>query len=104
MKCEIQKRKSIKIRFPASLNEIQFEQIAVGIAKRIKRLYVKTAGGTIYGIVTTVSGLDTWSFELDFNDYGHLTGNYYFNSCDNMDSTIPTVYAERVKQAILEYL
>ena len=95
---------STPFSFPFNLSADNFEQIAIQTAKPIKRLTVEVRKTIIYGSVLTNSGIDRWCFELDFNDYGRLTGNYYWNYCENNESSLPDKYAERLKQNILNRL
>ncbi len=57
-------------------------------------------GPVVYGIVESQSGLSEWSFTIDFNDYGHITGEYWITT-DNDDSIIPERVAGRIREAIL---
>lgn len=69
-------------------------------AKGIKRLADLRVDNTIvYGKVRSQSGLSEWQFQIDFNDYGVLTGSYWISS-DNNDSSLPTVLADRIAQQI----
>ena len=45
------------------------------------------------------SGISEWDFELDFNDYGKITGTYWISS-DNYDSMIPETLGNLIQKAI----
>ena len=68
--------------------------------KRIRSLQVE--GPVISGTVRSQSGLSDWSFKIDFNDYGKLTGSYWLTS-GNKVSNIPTVLADRIVEQINDY-
>ena len=53
--------------------------------------------------VGSISGLSTWSAEIDFNDYGRLTGAYWLLS-ENPDSLIPEHFADAVRAQIMSRL
>ena len=92
-------RKSTPCSFPVSMTESDFEQIVINESKQIKRLWVEVNGHIVYGTVKAISGLSKWSFTLDFNDYGSITGRYWLQS-DNQDSLIPKTLGNRIKEII----
>lgn len=60
------------------------------------------SGPIVYGKVDYRSGLTEWCFKIDFNDYGHVTGNYWLSS-DNDDAKIPSYIANNISAGIIEY-
>jgi hypothetical protein len=68
--------------------------------RRITNLYAE--GTMVYGTVRSQSGISEWCFQIDFNDYGKLTGKYWL-STDNNDSSIPKLVADRIAQQISNY-
>ena len=98
------KRKNIICCFTHALTHDDFEKIAIRVAKPIKRLRVTIDNEFVIGEVKTTSGINTWEFKLDFNDYGVVTGRYWFRYRDNTESQIPDRYAEELKRAIEEHL
>lgn len=56
------------------------------------------------GKVLTASGINTWEFRLDFNDYGKVTGEYWIIYNENRDSQIPDSYAKKLSNAIKDYI
>ena len=99
---EIQRRNTPCI-FTSTLTKHDFSEIAINVAKPIKRLTVSVHNEFVEGTVRTASGINTWTFKLDFNDYGEVTGRYWVRNCENFDSKIPTSYAEQLKKAIIEH-
>ena len=97
-------RKNTPCRFSSTLTQSDFEEIAVSVAKPIKRLKVFVENEFVVGEVRTSSGINTWKFKLDFNDYGHISGRYWFRYKDDSDSQIPDSYAQQLKSAIEEHL
>ena len=95
------KRKNTLCKFTSALTKQDFAEIAISAAKPIKRLTVSVHDEFVEGKVRTTSGMNTWTFKLDFNDYGKVTGNYWVRHCDNSDSQIPKSYAEQLKKQLL---
>jgi len=93
-------RRMTNCSFSKGITKTDFESIAhqssVGI-KRLKETYVE--GPIVHCTVRSQSGLNIWTFKLDFNDYGHVTGNYWIYS-DNNDSDIPKFLANKIKENI----
>ncbi|MBE6988354.1 MAG: hypothetical protein E7432_06240 [Ruminococcaceae bacterium] len=99
-KAETARRKNTPCNFEDGISEEDFSRLALKVCKKIKR--VKNAsvrGPFLYGKVESQSGLSTWDFSVDFNDYGHITGNYWVTS-GNVDSNIPARIGELISQAI----
>ena len=57
-------------------------------------------GATVNCVVNSINGYSTWTFYVDFDDDGDITGNYYCSS-DNEDSSLPQNYAEALKKEIV---
>lgn len=93
------KRKNSVVDYSEGISEEEFEIIAISAAKPIKRLWVTVDSPIVYGTVQSESGISTWKFTLDFNDYGHITGNYWKNT-ENEDSSIPDKLGEEIKRVI----
>ena len=55
--------------------------------------------GAISVTVISQSGISKWEFELDFNDYGKITGQYWL-STENYDSEIPEKLGDSIQEAI----
>lgn len=94
------KRRSCVCRFNDGVSRADFEKMIKKSTKNIGRIKdIAINGPYIKGVVESQSGISTWEFEIDFNDYGHLTGNYWIRS-ENDDSAIPERIAVLVKNAI----
>ena len=101
---EDKRRQSIDCTFDDGISYDDFEKIAVKAGKkinRVSRIYVDEA--VVYGRVESQSGISEWSFKLDFNDYGHLTGRYWISS-DNDDSSIPKKVGNIISATIHEII
>lgn len=97
---ETLRRKNTPCEFSDGLSRDEFEEIAVKVCKKIKRVKKATVEGPfVYGEVESKSGLSTWSFCVDFNDYGHITGKFWITS-QNDDSNIPNHIGELISQTI----
>ncbi len=96
------KRRNTPCEFTSKLTQEMFTNLAIHAARPIKRLSVTTKEALVLCDVRSQSGLTTWSFCLDFNDYGKITGNYWVRYKNNSDSIIPQSYAEQLKAAIIE--
>ncbi len=97
-------RKNTPFHFPTNFPEAEFQRIAINTAKPIKRLTVSTNNQFVHGTVRTQSGINTWEFWVDFNDFGFLTGRYWMRYVGNRDSQIPSGYTKQLSAAIKDYL
>lgn len=94
---ETKRRRQSPLFFDEGITEREFSEIATDAAKRARRITeVAVSGMTVTLQVRSNSGLSTWGAEVDFNDYGHLTGRYWIYS-QNSDSIIPAHFADGVK-------
>lgn len=97
-------RKSICCGFNDGISQNEFNDMVCRSIENIKRLCETHIDGAIlYGTVLSQSGISTWRFSIDFNDYGHITGRYWI-STDNNDSDIPLAIANRIKTYIEQKL
>jgi len=102
-KAEEQRRKNTVCYFDDGITEEQFAIIAkkaAGHIKRVKKLSVRDT--VVSGSVITQSRLSRWSFQIDFNDYGHITGKYWITS-ENSDSSIPNWIADQMAEMIKNF-
>jgi len=97
---ETKRLKKSQLCFDEVLTQGEFREIARDIAKRTPRVEgVVVTGMTVTLRVGSISGLSTWEAEIDFNDYGHLTGAYWLGT-GNPDSLIPEHFAKAVQAQI----
>ena len=90
---ETKRRKNSPLHFDEALTQSGFTEIAHDVAKRTPRVqHVVVTGMAVTLDVGSNSGLSTWTAEIDFNDYGRLTGKYWVSS-ENSDSLIPAHFA-----------
>ena len=102
-KAQAEKRKNTPCAFNDGISQLEFNDMVEAAGKRIKRLTSLIPDGpVVYGTVESQSGISEWSFVIDFNDYGHITGEYWITS-DNYDSEIPERVAEHIRKAILNF-
>ena len=94
-----EERKNTPCYFNDGISYAEFVSIVERIAKPIKRLKISIEGPIVYGTVRSQSGISTWRFVLDFNDWGHITG-VYRSSKENTDSDIPDRVGEQIKKEI----
>ena len=101
---ERKRREQTPVSFSDGLSFETFKKIANAAAERIKRIEDITVydDGTIYCDVRSNSGLSTWSFSLDFNEWGHITGGYW-SFQDNDDSTVPDHVGQTISGMINTY-
>ena len=98
------KRKSCVYNFDEGLSKEDFNEIVFSCTKKIKRIEnVEINGLAICVTVSSVSGISSWDFVLDFNDYGKLTGKCYSKS-ENSDSDIPKKLNELIYDKLAPYL
>lgn len=97
------RRKSIHCYFDGEISKEEFNAMVKRGGKKIRRITSLYANGPIvHGTVQSQSGISDWSFRIDFNDYGELTGKYWLSS-DNDDSDIPKIVADRIAQQIRDH-
>jgi hypothetical protein len=96
---ETKRRKSCPLSFNDGLTQSDFVEIARDVAKGTTRVgHVAVTGVTVTLHVRSNSGLSTWTAEVDFNDYGRVTGAYWLKT--DTDSIVPKHFAEAVKKRI----
>ena len=87
--------------YTEGITDDDFIQIVLNASKyieRIKEIAVNSA--LVRGTVLSQHKLSTWSFTIDFNDNGRLTGVYSIFS-ENDDSTIPQRLAQEISKEIV---
>lgn len=100
---EEEQRRSTPCPFLDGLSRSDFESIVFNNANRIQRVKrVSINGAQVEGRAYSRSGISEWNFNIDFNDYGHITGRYWLKS-DNSDSNIPEGLAESISDDIKWY-
>ena len=101
---EENRRKNTPCYFDGAISETDFQSIVKKAAKPIKRLKIMEIDGPIvHCSVRSTSGITTWKFTLDFNDYGKITGKCW-SKIENKDSSIPDVFVEKIQDGINEYI
>lgn len=97
-------RKSIPCNFNEEISFDEFCQIIYKTKKRIRRIKnIHIEGATVLCTVESQTGYSTWDFYVDFNDWGHITGEAWRKS-DNLDSNIPKCFENIVSTQITELL
>ena len=101
---EIKRRENrlhMKCDFDDGVTYEQFQELAEKAVDDIKgrRIEISIHGPIIEGLVWSNTNLSTWRFNVDFNDYGHITGNYWVWS-ENNQSAIPRVIGKTVSLGI----
>lgn len=100
---ENKRRKNTPCRFKDGISKQEFETLVLSIPRRKMRIEeVKVEGPFVYGTVRSQSGISTWNFTLDFNDYGHITGRYWITS-ENTDSPIAQAFCDRICKKLEAY-
>ena len=90
--------------FDEGISQEEFAALARKVSRRIRRLSVLVNGAKVYGEVESQSGTSTWTFVVDFNDEGRITGNWEMKALGNYDSSIPQRFAEQMEREILYIL
>lgn len=86
--------------FDNSLTAYDFERIIKHELKHIKRLeHYEIRGVLVFVYIYSQSGASIWRCCLDFNDFGHVSGEYWVYS-ENLSSSIPVVLGDRIKRDI----
>lgn len=96
---EEKRRRNTPCQFTDANLQSQFISLVELSAKPIKRLTATVSEHMVYGTVRSQSGISSWEFRLDFNDYGRVTGEYWCYS-DNNDSKIPKSLGDSIKNGL----
>lgn len=100
---EENRRRDTVCYFDGDISKEDFYMMVKCSRKGIRRIINLYAENTmVYGTVRSQSGISDWNFEIDFNDYGNLTGTYWLYT-DHEDSNIPKTVADRIAQQIKAY-
>lgn len=99
------RRRNCYVYFSNGITENDFQTIAIKSISKIKKrkIGVSIDKAIVYGKVLSQTGLSSWNFSIDFNDYGLITGKYWILS-ENEDSSIPISIANNMKEMIEELL
>ena len=99
---EEERRRNTTCYFTGKVSQNDFCNIVSKIGKRMRRrLHIDNVNGTaIAATFYSQSGLSRWSFEVDFNDYGDVTGKYWWLSKCYCESNIPENFAEQIQEEI----
>lgn len=97
---ERERRRGMVYEFTDGFSEEEFEEAVRMSAKTIKRIEsIEVKWPDVYGWVRSNSGITSWTFHLDFNDYGKCTGKCWIDS-ENNDSQIPDTLRIRIINAL----
>lgn len=100
---EEERRRNTPCRFVDGISESEFKKIVYKAGKRIRRITDISIDGAIVSCTyDSQSGLTEWEFTIDFNDYGHITGEYWL-WCENDDSSVPDTMADHISDMIINY-
>lgn len=90
-------RPYMECAFDEGVSYERFQELAQEAVDGIKgrRIEITVKGPRIEGLVWSNTNLSTWRFTADFNDYGHITGQYWLCS-ENDQSVIPESIAKAV--------
>ena len=97
---EEKRRRESPCLFVDGISEERFSELAHEAARetvRVCSLDINDMTITIH--VKSQSGLTTWDADIDYSDFGHLTGRYWLKT-ENNESLIPEHYAKALKDKI----
>ena len=90
-----------KCKEDMGVSPLEFEIIARKQAHSIERIiHVEVEGYCVYCVAETTRGTSEWEFSIDFDDNGHVTGNYDIRS-ENYESNIPEHFAKKIQRALM---
>jgi hypothetical protein len=93
---ETAKRRATPVEWDPRFTREAFQDVVYQTAQKLPRVYASHADGLIVTIhVKSNTGLTSWKAEIDFCDYGRLTGTYWIIS-ENNQSPIPQALADAV--------
>ena len=89
--------------FEGDVSRDEFNAIVYRVAEQFNDIVdIKVDGPIVRCRVLPTGYKIGWSFELDFNDYGRLTGAWW-SSSEDYDSSIPRTMADRIGHEIVNY-
>lgn len=89
-----------KYKFNEGVSREQFLIAVDESCDQIQRLKsISVDGLKVVGLVESKSGLSAWKFTVDFDNSGHLTGQYRIRT-ENEDSIIPQCVARKINEEI----
>lgn len=93
-------RPKTPFNFEDGISQADFLQITNEAGSSINRITACRCEGPVARFtVRSQSNITEWEFSVDFNAWGHFTGQYWINS-DNSDSKIPSAIANRMSESI----
>ncbi|GAA3033542.1 hypothetical protein [Microbacterium dextranolyticum] len=93
---ETAQRRATPVEWDPRFSREAFQDFINKTTQRLPRVYASHADGLIVTIhVKSNTGLTSWKAEVDFCDYGRLTGKYWITS-ENTQSPIPQALADAV--------
>lgn len=99
------KRKATHFDFTNKLQKAKYEEIIFKTAAKFKRISIEEIN---YQFVTcrvsSSSGASCWYFKIDFNDYGELSGRYWWVYSQNNDATIDKTFADTLSDNIHNFV
>lgn len=91
---ETRRRKASLPMFVDGITEDEFSAMVRRATATVPRIDAVGIDGMVVSMtVRSNTGLTKWNAQVDFNDYGHLTGMYWLDS-QNDQSVIPGAVAE----------
>lgn len=97
-------RRNSPLCLDGRFSQNDFNDLVAEVAQRTPRVInVVVTDLTAILHVKSNSGLSRWRAEVDFNDYGTLTGKYWLDT-ENSHSLIPKHFAEAVKDGLTQRL
>lgn len=93
-------RKETPCFFNDGISDEEFSKLAYRISKKLNRIKsTSIQDAIIHCTVESQSGYSNWDFELDYNNWGHITGVSWLWS-ENSDSNIPHHYRDMMTSEI----
>lgn len=93
---ETAKRRATPVEWDPRFPRETFHDVVNRTAEKLPRVYASHVDGLIVTIhVKSNTGLTSWKADVDFCDYGRLTGKYWITS-ENTQSPIPKALADAI--------
>lgn len=97
---DVEQHRRMPPRFDHLMTQADFVRSAHEAGRITPRIAdVEVDGMTVTVSVHSISKLSVWSAEVDFNDFGRLTGRFWLDT-ENEDSFVPTAYAREMQRRI----
>lgn len=90
-------------QFTGKISQEEFSAIAKRASRRYSQIESTSVdNAVVHCLVRSQGGAPAWNFAIDFNDHGHLSGEYWITTGDKK-SLLPKNLAASIQAAVYQY-